>query len=166
MDKSKMCTVKNVPLTQSLFLEHQWDKEKAIFTLRDYDVEHDGKTYVSLKRLYLEAEDPVEYFFATEYLLGWNHWKKMEKNKWLSKHIEEWRAELSLKIRSEAIRSIQDKAAEPNGYQAAKFLAERGWDRGSVGRPKKDMTDAQKAEDDALMEEFNADIKQISDYRK
>ena len=55
--------------TQSLFLEIGYGDD-AIFTLKDQDHVHDGKTYLSLRKMYLEFNDPTEYQFANEVLLG------------------------------------------------------------------------------------------------
>ena len=51
--------------TQGLFLELSYaDLRNAVYTLKDFDYEFKGKTYISIKRLYLEIGDPTEYEFA------------------------------------------------------------------------------------------------------
>lgn len=69
-DKTKMKDTQGRPLTQSLFLEPNYNVDYAYYTMDDDDKNFKGKVYPSLKRLYLEMEDPTEYEFATTYLLG------------------------------------------------------------------------------------------------
>lgn len=157
IDKTKLKDTMGRPLSQGLFLEIGYDTEYAVFTLKDYDFTYQGKVYPSLKRLYLEYADPTEYEFAKEYLLGWSQWKKLQGNKSLSKHIEEWREELELSLRAEGVKGIIDAAAEGN-FQAAKWLTEKGWDKKGAGRP---STKAKQMEDELermVKEDYSADI--------
>lgn len=137
IEKNKLKTENGMPLTQGLFLEIGYT-DFAVYTLKDEDHEYKGKLLPSLKRLYLEMEDVGEYEFATTYLLGWKHWQRLCENKQIAKHIEEWRYELELKLRSEAIKQIRLKATTEKGVNAAKWLAERGWDKRGAGRPSKE----------------------------
>lgn len=161
MNKTKMKTANGIPITQSLFLEIGYNYEMAIFTLKDEDHEVDGKVYPSLKRLYLECEDPGEYEFATTYLLGWAHWQRICENKAVAKHIAEWRYELELKLRSKAIKSIINKTSLEQGINAAKYIAEKGWDKRKAGRPSKDELDAEKRMMSDLDSQYMADIDRI-----
>ena len=120
--------------TQSLFLETAYDPE-AFFTFDDVDKLYKGKTYVSLKRLYLEMEDVTEYAFADAHLAGWNHWKKICGNADLRKEIEAWREELELKLTARHLKQIQ-KLAEDGNYNAAKYMANKEYGTGK-GRPSK-----------------------------
>tara|TARA_Y100001951_G_C11298065_1_gene277582 strand:+ start:33370 stop:33885 length:516 start_codon:yes stop_codon:yes gene_type:complete len=161
IDKSKFTASNGKLITQGLFLEIEYNPDKAVFTLKDYDYTYEGKTFYSLKRLYLAAEDVVEYNFATTYLLSWDHWLRMCSNKVLQKHIEEWRTELELKVRSTAVRSIIDMSAEDKGFQAAKFLASRGWQSNPVGRPKKDTSEHDRRVEAAMDREFSEDADRL-----
>jgi hypothetical protein len=130
MDKLKMKDSMGRALTQSLFLECGYNTQHAIFTLNDEDKEYKGKTYISLKRLFLEAEDPIEYEFAKQYLLGWQHWQRLNKNKMLSPIFEEWREELELSIRSAAVKGLIDESVTgEKPFQAQKWLADKGWSK-------------------------------------
>lgn len=120
--------------TQSLFLETSYDPE-AFFTFDDVDKEYKGKTYLSLKRLYLQEADVTEYAFAEKYLAGWNHWKKICGNADLRKEIEAWRDELELKLTAQHLKNIQ-KLADDGNYNAAKYLANKEYMSGK-GRPSK-----------------------------
>ena len=144
------------PLTQGLFLEIGYNAE-AIYSLKDVDHFYEGKLYPSLKRLFLLTSDPTEYQFATRYLLGWQHWMRICDNKVLRKHIDEWRAELEVKLRSEAIyRTIQ--ASEMGTYAATKWLADRGWDTRAAGRPSALEKEKHLKIEEKLQDEYGADI--------
>lgn len=156
IDKKKMLDGGGKPLTQSLFLEVGYS-EQSIYTLKDEDHMYEGKLYPSLKRLYLEMEDLTEYEFANTYLLGWRHWKRLCENKLLRKSIDEWREELELKVRARGIREAV-KAAEAGGFQAAKWLADRGWSQRVAGRPSKEEVEREKKFQARASEEFTADV--------
>ena len=135
MDKSKLRDVRGRPLTQSLFLEFGYNTDYAVFTLREEDYEYKGKTYISLKALYLAHEDPTEYDFAITHLLNWNQWKRLTNNKLFMPYHMEWQDELELKLRSQAVQDIKELSSGDKGFQAAKWLANRGWDTRKAGRP-------------------------------
>lgn len=142
--------------TQSLFLELGYGAD-ALFTLKDQDHEHDGTTYLSMKRLYLEFEDPTEYEFANSVLLGWKHWQRMCENKVIRKHIDEWREELEVKLRSQAIRdAIQE--AKKGHFQAAKWVADRGWSTRGAGRPSKADVEHEKKVQARIDNEYSGDV--------
>jgi hypothetical protein len=156
IDKSKMYDSGGKPLTQSLFLEIGYT-EQAVYTLKEQDHYHNGNHYPSLKRLYLLCEDPTEYTFATTYLLGWRHWQRLCENKVLRKHIDEWRDELEVKLRSQGVREML-KSATAGNYQAAKFLADRGWINRGAGRPSKEDIEHEKKVQASISDEFSADV--------
>jgi len=166
MERTKLLDTNGRPLTQSLFLEINYD-DYAIYTLKDYDYEYKGTMYPSLKRLYLEMEDPKEYLFANKYLLGWQHWKRLGENKILRKHIDEWREELELLLASRGVKEMINMCqGESGGFQAAKYLIEKGWDKRAVGRPSKAEIQRQAAISQRVDDEFSADIKRLEDYRR
>lgn len=165
INKEKLVDTMGRPLTQSLFLEIGYT-DYSVYTLKEYDYPYKGKHYPSLKKLYLAEEDPTEYVFAEKHLLGWQHWKRLCENKLIAKHIDEWREELELKIRSQAVRDMQSLCASENGnYSAAKFLADRGWEKRAAGRPSKAEKERHLRVEEKIQEEFSADIKRLEDYR-
>lgn len=167
IDKSKFIDSNGNPMTQSLFLEINYNTDYAVYTLKDYDHTYNGKVYPSLKKLYLAEEDPTEYLFANKYLLGWNHWMRICDNKVLSRYISNWREELEIKLRAMAVRALRDMCQSENGnFQAAKFLADRGWDKNKVGRPSKAELEKRAAIGQRVDDEFKADIRRLEDYRK
>lgn len=166
IDKSKLVDSMGRPLTQSLFLEVGYS-DYAVYTLKEYDYPYKGKHYPSLKKLYLKEEDPTEYAFAEKHLLGWQHWKRLCENKVLAKHIDEWREEMELKIRSQAVRDMMNLCASENGnFSAAKFLADKGWEKRAAGRPSKQEKERHLRIEEKIVSEFEADIVRLSDVRK
>lgn len=136
VDKKLLKDTMGRPLTQGLFLEIGYNTEYAVYTLDDEDKEYKGKTYPSLKKLYLASEDPTEYKFAKTYLLNWQHWKRLNANKVLKEYFDEWREELEIMLRSESVLNILEMQVEGN-FQAAKWIADRGWEKRGAGRPLK-----------------------------
>lgn len=166
VEKEKLVDSMGRPLTQSLFLEIGYS-DYAVYTLKEYDYPYKGKHYPSLKRLFLLEEDPTEYAFAEKHLLGWQHWKRLCENKAIAKHIEEWREELELKIRSQAVRDMMNMCASESGnYSAAKFLADRGWEKRAAGRPSKAEKDKHLRIEEKIEEEFAADVRRLADYKR
>jgi hypothetical protein len=166
IDKKRLKDDMSRPLTQSLFLEIGYHEDRAIYTLKDEDHEYKGNMYISLKRLFLEMEDPTEYEFANTYLLGWQHWQRLNANKALAKHFEEWREELELSLRSQGIRAIIDQSADDKGFQAAKWLADRGWDKRAAGRPSKNEKLKEERMQAKLDDEFAGDVVRLLGDRK
>lgn len=143
------------PLTQMLFLETTYS-DNAIYTLKDVDYEYKGKLYPSIKRLYLEMEDPVEFDFATKYFLGVSHWNRIYANKLLKPHIDQWRFELELKLRSRAFKQLQKQAVK-GSYQAIKWFADKGWDLRTAGRPSKEEVEKETKIQQSIASEFSED---------
>lgn len=156
MEREKLLDSAGRPLTQSLFLEVGYSNE-AIYTLKDVDHTYNGKVYPSLKRLFLEKNDPTEYEFATAYLLGWKHWQRMNENKLLRKHFDEWREELEVKLRCEAVKQAIAHAASGT-FQAAKWVADRGWATRGAGRPTKADLDREKRIQEKIDDEYSGDV--------
>lgn len=166
IEKSKMLDVRGRPLTQGLFLEIGYNTDYAVYTLKDNDHEYGGHTYPSLKRLYLAYEDPLEYGFASEYLYSWDQWQRLCENKLLMGHIQKWRYELNLKLSSQAIRDIISSTEDEGGFQARKYVAERAWNKNSVGRPKKDTSEMDKKIEERLNNEFSEDIGRVLEFNR
>jgi hypothetical protein len=161
VDKSKLKDNMGRALTQSLFLEMNYNTNFAVYSLAEEDREYQGVVYPSLKRLYLQEEDLSEYQFAKKYLLGWKHWCRLKENKNLNDHFEEWKEELNIAMQSEAIKAIIDQALDGNNFQATKWLAERGWDKRGPGRPSKEETEKRDAIKVRLDEEFAKDAERL-----
>ena len=87
----------------------------------------------------MELADPTEYAVAMEVFGSWKQWEKIINNNTLLVHIEEWRVELEIKLKSEAILALAKTAKNEGskGTAAAKYLAERGWEKRKAGAPSK-----------------------------
>lgn len=144
-------------LTQSLFLEKGYN-DAAIFTFKDEDHTWKGKVYISLKKRYLEHEDPIEYDFATTYLYGWEHWKRIKANKMLAEEVNIWTEELELKLRSQAVKDLIDLGVEDKSFQAIKWLADRGWEKRGAGRPSKQDKLKETRMQGKIEDEFRGDV--------
>lgn len=160
MDKSKMKADNGVPLTQGLFLEIGYPAS-AIYTTKDADYEYNGRLLPSIKRLYIEMEDIGEYEFATTHFLGWEHWQRLCNNKQVRVFIDQWRYELELKLRSRAIRLIKDKAMLEGGITAAKWLADKGWDKHTAGRPSKEAVARETKLQSEILGQYQEDVSRI-----
>lgn len=162
IDKTKMKGPGGQMITQGLFIDFNYDDTYAMFTWDDEDKMYNGKLYPSLKKLYLSSEDPTEYEFANKYLLGWRHWQRMQGNKTLKEQFDEWREELDVMLRSLGVRQMLDMAED--NFQAAKYLADRGWNKQSVGRPSKKQQEIETKIKSGLSS-FDGDITLLSDYK-
>ena len=160
VDKSLLKDDKGRYRTQSLFIELTGTPETAVFTLDGEDKDHTNiravRPLISLKQRFLEMNDVFEYEFAKTWLYDWEHWKRMCDNKVIGRHIDKWREELEIKIKSEGLGMLFEKA-EFGDYQAIKWLAENGWNK-KVGRPSKQDKIKEQAQKDRIEEEFGADI--------
>jgi hypothetical protein len=104
-------------LTISLFKETNDGRTeyKPLWSIKDW------------KEVYLDLADPTEYAPAI-YLIGdWDHWIKIAENSQARPYFAEWRKELVIKLRSEAIKALRRQAVSDKGTAAAKWLAENGF---------------------------------------
>ena len=126
--------------TKAMFYEMTLaDKSTVLYTLKDSD--HQG--YPSLRRLYLECDDPTEYEFITKYLESQAHFEDLCRCEWFKPHISRWRKESELKLKSEALARIR-QAAKAGGKEVLalnRYLCEKGWEpkegQTRKGRPTK-----------------------------
>lgn len=157
-------------LLRALFFEENiTDRSLVEWTLKEYDHTVEDKTYPSLYRLYMEANDPFEHNFAQKHFGSWDHWQLLLGCSWFKPHIEKWRAELEVKLRSQALNVVREVAMDPDhkyGLQAAKYLLDGSWvkkedlAKGKVGRPSKAAIKAAALE----MMDVNSDIDE--DYNR
>lgn len=142
--------------TLSLFYETNTSAETPVFTLKPKDTHN----YISMKRLYLEYADPTEYSFAIAVLGSWEHWQRLSNCDWFQKHVVEWRDELEVKLRSEAITEMRDLAMSGN-KDAAKWLADRGWNKHKVGRPTKEEVQSERVKAARIADGLTEDAARI-----
>lgn len=128
-----------VYFTKQLFLETapSETRDLVLYTLKDSDHTLDGRSYPSLRRLYLDTADESEYLFAQKYFDGWPHFRKLLNCPWFVDYLSEWREELRVRQMAESFATIKAKARSGD-VATAKYLLERGWEpKESVGRPSK-----------------------------
>lgn len=113
IDKKNFKNSSGAYITKSLFMEFELaEKVHSVYTLKDQDHTLSGKTYPSLRRLFVESEDLTEYSFAVTHLAGWPHWKKITEQEWFKPYLAEWREELLIRVKSHALKRVKQKAEE------------------------------------------------------
>ena len=133
-------------LTKSLFKETSTLEQRKKFTPEFTLKEDDIKGYKSMRKLYLSFEDPTEYKFAIEILGSWDHWKKLSNSSWFLEHVDNWRSELEVKLRSKGIITMTGLAVTDKNKDAAKWLATGGWNTSTIkrGRPTKEEVEGER----------------------
>lgn len=125
--------------TNSLFVEFQHPDYPAYFTLDENDRTIDGITYLSLKRKYLEYADPTEHRFAQALFGSFPCWENLSTCPAIAPHVAQWRKELELALRGEAIAILRSKTASGDVTAAKALAALAGPAKAhrSPGRPRK-----------------------------
>lgn len=125
--------------TESLF----WD----IWTTRSpeyrvgtpvFSLYRDRPGLINARTTFVEVGDMTGYRWAIKYLGDWEHWEALIKRSWFKKALETWRAELAVKLQSEALDVIQ-RIAQTEGHRsalpAARYLHELEKQSRGRGRP-------------------------------
>ncbi len=128
--------------TISLFKELARAQDNILFTLDE------------ARNLYLGYRDVTGFIFANKHLGGWRHWKALQKSPPVSAEIREWEDELEVMLRSESLLQIHNIAKTDKGYQAAKFLVDKGWRDKTVGRRTKDQIAKEGLMESKMYDEF------------
>lgn len=162
-DRSKFKDSMGRYLTQSLFLEHGYNTETAVYTLSDEDKEYNGVIYPSLRRLYLLEADPTEYHFACKYLWGWDHWQRIVSNKALYVEIDRWRDELEVKLRAQGVRAIITSGVLGDSFNASKWVADGRWEI-KRGRPSKEELEGEREKRAKIAAELESDSSRVYDF--
>ena len=136
----------------------------VLYTLKEEDFTDPdtGKFYKSARKMYIEIQDPTEYDFAMQLLGSWSHWKALCKVSWFKEHLNEWREELEIKLRSKAIKAMVSTAIHEGskGTTAAKYVASKGWED-NRGRPSKASVDKQARIQNRIHDEVDEDIERM-----
>ena len=156
-------------LRKALVLELSYNNPKyAIYTLKDEDYEYKGKLYYSLKKIFLECADPTEYKFATNCFANWKAWKllaaqsvKFNVSREWTDLVDEWREELEIMLRSQGLQDIIGRAGTEKGYQAEKYLADKGWVEQRKGRPSKQDIDNEIQQNVKVRNEVQDDLSRL-----
>lgn len=126
----------------SLFWEHRipgiMEKYPPVWTLKDVPVVYKGSTLPSLKTIYLSYDHvpTCEYQFAMDHIGSWEHWKALADSATLSTVIAQWREELSVRLKCNAIKLLMDISRESTtaGLAAARYIADEAYIPKRVGR--------------------------------
>ena len=153
--------------TLTLFFETSRPSTKANFTppftLKDADhTDKDGVVYKSLRKIYIESEDPTEYSFAMKVFNSWDCWVAIKKNALIMQTINKWRDELEVRLRSKGVTTLIEDAASDKSrskISSSKYLSEKGWmDEDKRGRPSKKKIQEEALKISRVKEEVDADI--------
>ena len=132
--------------TYSLFIERPSPDMQPLWSWRDEDQVVNDILYPSLKKIYFSYDHVpgFEYEFAMACFNSWDHWIKLTTSG-LRGIFSEWRNELEIRNKAEAIRMLFKTSKEPNaaGANAAKYIAENGF-ASKRGRPSKDEVEREK----------------------
>ena len=122
---------RGAPRTKSLFADviYQDSPYTPIYYLRQ---ETSDDQYIALKEVYLQIADPTEYEFAKMCFHSYQQWETITALPWAANFVSQWRAELQLKLRSEAVKEIFNMTVDPevketSRLQALKWLADTGF---------------------------------------
>lgn len=165
IDKTRFKDEKGRYIVQGLFLEDRYNTDLAVYTYDGEDKVYKGVVYPSLKKLYLEVGDPSEYMFASKYLFDWPHWQRLCKNSIVSKHVDEWREELTLSLKSEGVATLIDLAINDKSYQAAKWLADEGFIKNKRGRPTKEEVEGEAKRQATIEKEYSEELILLENFR-
>jgi len=153
-------------MTAALFLETRTnDSYPPLYTFESEDKEHPeyGKL-ISIRKIYLEANDPTEYSVAMAIVDSWDHWQRICASKKVGPYIKQLRDELEVKMRSQAIHEMAKISTQGvKGLSAARWLAEGSW-KGKRGRPKKAEVERQMKIDAKIQSEVDEDFSRIQDF--
>ncbi len=94
--------------------------------------------YICFRTTFVELQDPTGYDWAMQYLGDYGHWKELLKCKWFQEALQTAQEELSQKLKAQALKVVLEIASNgsPASLPAAKYIAERGWEK-RAGRPSK-----------------------------
>ncbi len=154
--------------TQSLYLETNRSALEPIMTLKEVDWEHKGVMLPSLHRLYMEIADVTEYQVAIQVFGSWKGWQRQCENAYIKEHIEAWREELEIAIRSAAVAAmVQTSTSEGSkGTAASKYLADKGWIKRKAGAPSKEEREGELKKQEAVGATLHADFKRLGLVKK
>ena len=163
-EKEQLIGKSGLYLTQSLFLETcNPSIDTPIMTLKDDDVIHKSTTLPSLHRLYMEVSDPEEYELAIYVFNSWEHWVRVTSSKKIMRFVQRYRDELEVKVRSGAVKAMIKTATQDGskGTSAAKYIAEKGWNKRKAGAPSKLEVQKELKIQTDIDQELEEDLKRI-----
>lgn len=147
--------------TTSLFYETNGnDADQALFTLGKKDLMVDGKTLISIRKRYIESNDPTGYRCAEEYLGGYSHWKALLRSR-IRDQIAEWEEEQEKRMRSLGFKKIME-ANDKGVFQASRFLVEKGWKAKPTSKASKEKEENFTAQ---MFAQYEGDARRLSELQ-
>jgi len=148
-------------LTKSLFYEaNDYKIDGAMFTLGDQDITVKGKKLISLRKRFVDSDDPTGWTIAQEFLGGYSHWDAICNSASLKNEVEKWQEELEVKLRSLGLANTI-KSARSGNFNASKFLTEKGWVKRVAGRPTKEEITREMKVQARIQDAFEDDLKRM-----
>ncbi len=146
--------------TRSLFVELIAKEQLAAGFLPIFTLKGDKK-YVDLHEMYIDEADPTGYSFALRAFGSWEHFCVLRELQWFKAHFTKWEDELEVKMRSDGIKNLIEASKEGSrGVSAAKYIAEKGWEK-KRGRPSKDEIERERKQQVLIDDELQADAQRI-----
>lgn len=127
---------------------------KPVYTLKG------DPAYIDLHEMFMQSNDPTGYTTAIAAFDSWEHLKHLKTLQWFGPLWEQWEEELEIKMRSEALRNIVEQSKDLKGTTAAKYIAEKGWEK-KRGRPSNDEIARERRAQAAMREELADDAGRI-----
>lgn len=135
-----------------------------IFTTKEEDFTVDGVTYKSLKKVYMSYDHipGFEYDFAMDTLGSWDHWQRLCTNGEISKLIKDWRTELEIKIKAEAMKTVLAQSRDrEKGLTAARTLLGEEHKGAKRGRPSKEEVQRQQKIEAGIRDNIQEDMDRL-----
>jgi hypothetical protein len=125
MDKSRFLGDNGARLTKGLFLEYA-DPDRPNEPLYRLSRKYDGPL-PSLYHLYMDCKDITEAKFVENYLYDLRHWEMLCRTPFFRDEIAEWRKELALMLRYDAVRFLERDASSTSktATSSAKYLLDK-----------------------------------------
>ena len=109
-----------------------------------FSLHEDKPGLINARATFVALDDPTGYLWAVKYLGDYNHWKELMKAKWFRDAYIQWREELELKLQTQGLL-VMKELAENGNPQAAKFLANKEWNKNTSGRGRPSKVEIQGA---------------------
>lgn len=151
--------------TAALFRDHPSKAHDPEYCLFYMGREFSDDQYIALKEVYMQIADPTEYQFAMAVFGSMRHWNEISDLVWTRDRVAEWRKELEIKLRSEAIMGIIDLVDDPETkettkFQSLKWLAQSEFAEKETASTKKKKIKEAKVKD-AVVDTISSDFERL-----
>jgi hypothetical protein len=135
----------------------------APYTISRTDKVVDGRTYLSLYRLYMEENDITEARFVARYLHDWYQWNKVSSSSLFRDEIAKWRVDLKAKLLGEMMDTLIEDATSgsKSSKSSAKFLVDKLTKSTKRGKPSTTVVPATEDSIRSITHEVAKDIKRL-----